>query len=519
MEAWLMSKHILGLDIGKSSVKAVLIEAGLRGSARIVAWEKIDVAGTGGTREALRRLQEVPVLTVPACQTTIAAGGFSFRNLKLPFKDRKKISQTLPFELESQIPHALENVLIDFTVLGQADGSELFAAVIPKTDVQDRIALLGEYGFDAEVIDIDAVPIAARLMADAAADSTGLLLDVGASDTTGIFFRAGKILQIRAFAFGGSDITAALSGALGIPPSEAEARKKRGDTGQAEQEITAACQKFFASLKNTMSSLRLSGIVAEDVATVYLTGGGSLYRKLAEDLSRALTVPVERVNVTALAGIKPVGGDDDGWDSMVMNGALALALRPLAKGPGFNFRQGGFRPKSRALSFDPGINLKWAAAVAAFILLLAGGDLFLSYLGDKTRLDQLKAETTALFQRNFPEVTRVVDPVQQFRSKVAEAKRLALASRDAASGGSVLGVMKDLSERVPEASGFVMTALVFDGNKIDIRGEATGFDAAETIKKELETSGRYESISVSSSNVKQGNRVEFELKTVLAKKP
>jgi hypothetical protein len=64
-----------------------------------------------------------------------------------------------------------------------------------------------------------------------------------------------------------------------------------------------------------------------------------------------------------------------------------------------------------------------------------------------------------------------------------------------------------------------MTALVFDGNKIDIRGEATGFDAAEIIKKELETSGRYESITVSSSNVKQGNRVEFELKTVLAKKP
>jgi type II secretory pathway component PulL len=204
---------------------------------------------------------------------------------------------------------------------------------------------------------------------------------------------------------------------------------------------------------------------------------------------------------------------------MIMNGALALALRPLAKGPGFNFHQGGFRRKGMALKFDLGVDLKWAAAVAALIVLLAGGDFFLSYLGDKTRLDQLKAETTALFQSNFPEVTRVVDPVQQFRSKIAEAKRLATASRNAASGGSVLGVMKDLSERVPETSGFIMTSLVFDGNKIDIRGEASGFDAAETIKKELETTGRYESISVSSSNVKQGNRVEFELKTTLAKKP
>jgi len=514
-----MAKHILGLDIGKSCLKAVLIEAGLRGSMRIVAWEKVEFTGTGGIREALRRIQEVPVLTVPSCQTSLASRSFSFRNVTLPFKDRKKILQTLPFELESLIPHPVESVLIDFTVVGQAQGTDLFTAVVPKTEVQDRIALLSEYGFDAETIDVDTVPVAARLMASASEDSLNLLLDVGSSDTTGVFFKGGKILQVRSFPFGGDQITNALSETLGISFFEAETRKRRGDTEPAEEQITEACQKFFASLKNTMSSLRLSGLVDEDPATVWLTGGGGLYRKLAEDLSRALAAPVERVNVTQLAGIKPVGGDDAGWDSMIMNGALALALRPLAKDAGFNFRQGDLRRKGPAFKLDLGVNLKWAGAVTALILLLAGGDLALSYFADKARLDQLRAETTTLLQRNFPEVTRVVDPAQQFRTKVAEAKRLAAASRGAASGGSVLGVMKDLSEKVPETTDFAVTSLVFDGNRVDIRGEATGFDAAETIKKELEKTGRYESVAVSSSTVKQGSRVEFELKTTLAKKP
>jgi general secretion pathway protein L len=514
-----MAKHILGLDIGKSCLKAVLIEAGLRGSMRIVAWEKVEFTGTGGIREALRRIQEVPVLTVPACQSSLAARGFSFRNLKLPFKDRKKILQTLPFELESQIPHPVENVLIDFTVVGQAQGSDLFTAVIPKAEVQERIALLAEYGFDAETLDVDTVPVAARLMADAPVDSLNLLLDVGASDTTGVFFKEGRILQVRSFPFGGDHVTNALSGALGISFVEAEARKRRGDTAQAEEQITEACRKFFASLKNTISSLRMSGLVDEDPATVWLTGGGGLYRNLAEELSRVLAAPVERVNVTQLAGIKPVGGADAGWDSMIMNGALALALRPLSKGPGFNFRQGDLRRKGVPFKFDLGIDLKRAGAVTALILLLAGGDVTLSHYADKTRLDQLKAETTTLLQQNFPEVTRVVDPAQQFRTKIAEAKRLATASRGAASGGSVLGVMKDLSEQVPEASDFLITALVFDGDRVDIRGEATGFDAAETIKKQLEKTGRYATVAVSSSTVKQGSRVEFELKTTLAKKP
>ncbi len=513
-----MAKHILGLDIGKSSVKAVLIEAGLRGSARIVAWEKVDVVAAGGIRGALRNLQEIPVLTVPTCQTALAAGSFSFRNVKLPFQDRKKISQTLPFELESQIPHAVEDVYIDFSPPARATESDIFVAAIPKKDVQDRIALLDEFGFGVEAIDIDAAPVAARLMADGS-DTLNLLLDVGSSDTTAIFFKAGRILQIRSIPFGGGDITAAISRSLGITQSEAEARKKRADTGPAEQEITVACQKFFSSLKNTIRSLSMSGVATEDVATVYLTGGGALYRKLGDDLSRSLVVTVERVNVTALAGMKPVGGDDAGWESMIMNGALALALRPLTKDAGFNFRQGGFRPKVRTIPFDPGVSVKWAAAVAALVALLAGADLYVSYLGEKARLDQLKTEATALLQTTFPEVTRVVDPAQQFRTKIAEAKRLAVASRNASSKGAALGIMKDLSERVPETLGFTVTALVLDGDKADIRGEASGFDAAETIKKELEASGRYENISVSSSSVKQGNRVEFELKTVLAKKP
>ncbi len=514
-----MAKYILGLDVGKSCLKAVLLEAGLRGGMRIAAWEKVEIAAMGGLREALRRLQEIPILAVPSCHTSIPAKAFSFRNIKLPFKDRKKICQTLPFELEGQIPHPVESVLVDFIVLGQAQGSDLFTAVIPKTEVEERIALLSDYGFDAESIDVDTVAVAARLMTAAPADSLALLLDIGAAETTGVFFKEGKILQVRSFPFGGDSITHALSGALGISFSDAEARKKRGEAAVAEEEITEACQKFFTSLKNTISSLRMAGLVNEELDTVWLTGGGSLYRKLAEDLSRTLAVPVERVNVTQLAGIKPVGGSDAGWDSMIMNGALALALRPVSKGPCFNFLQGNGRRRREAFKLDLGINLKWAGAAAALIFVLAAADLTLSYYADKTRLDQLKAETASLLQKNFPDVTRVVDPAQQFRTRIADAKRLAAATRGVTSGDAVLVVMKDLAEQVPESADLLLTALILDGDRIEVRGEASTAEAAEAIKKALEATGRYAGVAVSSSGAGQGSRVEFELKTTMAKKP
>jgi len=514
-----MAKYILGLDVGKSSLKAVLLEAGLRGGMRIAAWEKVEITGPAGLREALRRLQEIPILAVPSCHTALAAKQFSFRNVRLPFRDRKKIAQTLPFELDGQIPHPVESVLIDFAVLGQGQGSDLFTAVIPKADVEERVALLSDYGFDAETIDVEAVPVAARLMTTAPAESLNLLLDVGASETTGVLFRDGRILQVRSFPFGGDQITHALSGALGISFSDAEARKRRGDTGLADAEITEACEKFFASLKNTIGSLRIAGIVREDPDTVWLTGGGALYRRLAEDLSRALAVPVERVNVTQLAGIKPVGGSDAGWDSMIMNGALALALRPVSKGPGFNFRQGNGRRRPASFRLDLGIDPKWAGAVTALVLLLAGADLTLSHWADKARLDQLKAEAAALVQQNFPDVQRVVDPARQFRARIDDAKRLAAATRGTTPGDAALLVLKDLSEKVPESAELLLTSLVLDGDRIEIRAEASTPEAAESIRKALEATGRYAGIAVGPSGAGQGGRVEFELKATMARKP
>ena len=514
-----MAKYILGLDVGKSSLKAVLLEAGLRGGMRIAAWEKIEIAGPGGLREALRRLQEIPIFAVPDCHTALAAKHFSFRNVKLPFRDRKKIGQTLPFELDGQIPHPVESVLIDFAVLGQEQGSELFTAAIPRADVEERLSLLSDYGFDAETIDVEAVPVAARLMTAAPAESLNLLLDVGASETTGVLFRDGRVLQVRSFPFGGDAITHALSGALGISFSDAEGRKRRGETGPAEAEITEACGKFFASLKNTIGSLRIAGIVRDEPDTVWLTGGGALYRKLGEDLSRALAVPVERVNVTQLAGIKPVGGSDAGWDSMIMNGALALALRPVSKGPSFNFRQGNGRRRPPSFKLDLGVDLKWAGAVTALVVLLAGADLALSHYADKARLDQLKAEAAALLQQNFPDVQRVVDPARQFRAKIDDAKRLAAATRGATPGDAALLVLKDLSEKVPESAELTLTSLVLDGDRVEIRAEASTPEAAEAIRKALEATGRYAGVSVTSPGTGQGGRAELELKATMARRP
>ena len=145
-----------------------------------------------------------------------------------------------------------------------------------------------------------------------------------------------------------------------------------------------------------------------------------------------------------------------------------------------------------------------AAVVVAALLLDQGAGYYLDHL----RLNRLKAAVAGVFKANCPEVTKIVDPVQQFRTKISEAKKLSPGP-----GAPFLELLGEINALVPQSSGMLITNLAYDGERIDIKAEAASFDSAEEIKKALAGSSRYKNISVSSvTALRQGGRVEFGLK-------
>jgi Ethanolamine utilization protein EutJ (predicted chaperonin) len=136
-------------------------------------------------------------------------------------------------------------------------------------------------------MDIDAVPVVSRLLTSYT-DMTGcgLLLDIGAGDTTVVIFDKSGIINIRRFPFGGEKITKAIAKALKIEFSEAEKRKRLSDTDEAGEEISAVCGRFFSEVKNTLLSLSLKGHLKEDPTKVFLTGGGGLYLPLQKKMEK-----------------------------------------------------------------------------------------------------------------------------------------------------------------------------------------------------------------------------------------
>ncbi|MEN6465703.1 MAG: pilus assembly protein PilM [Syntrophaceae bacterium] len=502
------AEYILGLDIGPYQIKAVKIAAGRK--VRITALETIDIRQYGSLEAALEQLRERD-LACESCVTSIHPGRLSLRNMSMPFRDERKIRQTIAFELEPVIPFPIEDAVIDFTLSADAQPPEMqagvLAAVAPKAVVRERIQLLENYVPEVSVIDVDAFPLAARLVnqaRDGLRDCV-LLIDIGAEKSAGFLLDGGRVCNIRSYDFGGDTLTAIIADAAGLQPDEAERKKISADFGAAKDRTDKACRDFAAEVKATLDMIRLSGQPA-DPARVMFTGGGSLFPALKENFAAVFGVPVETADLTEREDFEIESGVTAAW-GLQFNNALALALRGMKKASGMDFRRGPFELEKHALKLRR--DLRWAAMMVLISLAALLVDQGLGYYLDYVKLRNLQSAINAVFRESCPEVTKIVDPVQQLKTKITEARKISVGN----AGTPFLDLLKDISATVPQSTGFIINNLSYDGERIEMKAETTSFNTAEEVKKSLAASRYFSNVSLGSANLtKQGGKVEFGIR-------
>jgi general secretion pathway protein L len=508
-----MPEKILGLDIGESSVKAVQVTAGLKGY-HIVNTAVIDIAGAGGAEEAVTRLFEDESFKSGVCIISLPVKNLYFRNMRLPFKDKKKIGQTLSYELEPHIPYPVDSVVADFIIVDQSDQSDILAAAVLKTTIRDILNLLEKYKMEAAAIDVDGAPVASKVAIRDETGGYGLLLDIGARDTACVIFGRGRIFHVRHFLFGGNNLTEAVAKTLDIGFDDAEERKKAGIVTEAGPEVSKVCRKFLDDVKSTVRFLQLRGDIDAGPEKIYLTGGGSAYPACGDEIQSYFSLPVVEADLSKTDDIEFEGKTGKDWNPALMNQALALATRDAKKGEGFNFGLGEFEPKGKYEKFRQ--DFKWIASLVAVILVVFGVDLYLDYHFNRSYVNRLEAQIISVFKNTCPDVTKIVDPVQQLKVKIEEARKSALGMSAAGSKITVLEILKDISRLVPDSVDFLITSFAFDGKALEIKGETDNFNSVDTIKKYLVTSNYFTNVNISSASIaRKGSRVGFDLRMEL----
>jgi general secretion pathway protein L len=484
-----MSRKVLGLDIRSTSVAAVVVKSGLRESWIVEAQRVPIAAGTEsdprGLRAALETIAETMDLEQADCAVAIPAAFFSSRNLPVPFGTPKKIRMVLPFELESSMPFAADEVAVDFGILdggSKEGGTEVLAIAVQKARLGPVIEDLAAAAIDPERVTPSGLALAGCLAHAAEADEPTFLVDIG-DDFGAVLFTVGP--QLRLFR------------SFPLPPAPEARRRTIGN-----------------HVRMTLGAIDELAPSARAVERIHVSGNGLDGGFDLAALAAGLPVDVEVADLGERMNVSREGAAAEGWSPAAMDGALALALAEIEGIAAFNFHRSHFPGKKLVSRHRE--NLVRTGILAAVVLLIMLGSLVGRTMLAQNRLDELNQQMAAVFRETFPEVKKVADPFQQMQISLQELKKSAALSGENRSAPPSLEVLKRISESIPEDIAVVIERLVFGPDSLTITGTTSGFNSVDEIKGRLERIDGFKKVTINSANTdRSGKEINFQLKVDL----
>ena len=111
-----MPQRVLAVELDAHELKAAVVETTFRDYRVVGFYRQALVADDGSSAEQLRRFLDAHKLHANTVLTSLPGELVTLRTFFLPFRDRKRLDQTVPFELETQVPFGLDEVVIDYHI-------------------------------------------------------------------------------------------------------------------------------------------------------------------------------------------------------------------------------------------------------------------------------------------------------------------------------------------------------------------------------------------------------------------
>lgn len=490
-------EYLLALDIGEDCVSGVLLELGQK--ATVVRSHGMAPLAGSTLVDAVREVVRQIGYTRGECRVSLSTAGCSFRNLRLPFRDGRKIAKVLPFELEETTAFSVDELCLDYFPLpGEGAETELLVAMVEKVAMREVLEQLQEAGIDPDIVSVAGVPTAMALAAMSTANHHCILLDIGLRQTTLVVVDNGRVVLVRPL---GID-----AGSLG----GYSLSQQQGRVIAAQPEnIGTIVDRILQPLRQTLISIGRQEYLDKG-GLCFVNGPVGLDGAMFEQLRRKLPMEVAPCNISKRMHLKIEPVADRDWHPAYHNAPLAMGLWQRKDGPLYNFRNGDFRKRR---SFKE-VKKKVVVAAACLGVACCGiiGFLTWDYGNLSDQKEYLDKEIRTVFQQTLPDVTRIVDPLQQLKVRIDEGRRVYGDNRGGG-GLSKLMILAELSRMIPESLPVRITRLVSDQNDLRIMAETSDFNTVDSVKRELEKSSLFQGVVISSANLApKGGGVRFELR-------
>ena len=308
-----LKKRSIGLDIGSAYIKVIQIndtkagyelaffdmlplQQGVISDGIILDKDKL----VGFIKELLKKAG------IKSGDTVIGVSGHSsviVKRIAIPLMIEDELALSIKYEAEQYIPFDINDVNIDFEILGpsiEAEGQmDVVLVAAKKNVINDYQEVVELAGLKPVIVDVGSFALSNmfEINYDAADKSNTALINIGASTSNTNILHNGSPIFIRDSAIGSNHLTDVLERSLNISREDAEKLKMgRSVEGISPDNVKAvinsASDEVFAEIYRSFEYFK--GIASEeDIDRIVLSGGAALINGLPDMMAERFGMSVE----------------------------------------------------------------------------------------------------------------------------------------------------------------------------------------------------------------------------------
>ena len=318
---------LFGMDISSSSIKMVeMVDAG-KGVVRVERYvieplpKDATLDGNNANREAVvecvqRAWKKMATRTKNVAMALPTAAVITKKIIVPAGLRDEELEVQVESEANQYIPFALEEVNLDFQVVGPAPSSpeevEVLIAASRKEKVEDRVAVAQAAGLKALCMDVEAYAVQTsfdlirKQFPNEGVDQNVVLVDIGANVMNITVLRNDQSIYTREQPFGGAQLTQDIMRQYGMSQDEAEAAKRSGGLPENyESEVLRPFMENVALEIQRAMQFFFTSTPYNSVEHILLTGGSAVIPGLDDVVTTRTQVNTLVANPFASMAISP----------------------------------------------------------------------------------------------------------------------------------------------------------------------------------------------------------------------
>lgn len=311
------TQPLLGIDISASSVKVVeMYKEGNRYVLERFATVPVPqnavvdktITDVDAVADSIKKAIKNSKTKLKHACIAVPSSSVIAKTLQMPKDaDDKEIGERIYVEAEQYIPYSLNEVSIDYTVIGESrqdsNVNNVLLVAARREMVDVRVEALTKAGLIPKIVDVEtfAIENAFSLVADqipAGSQSKVLaIVDIGATAITLTVLENGRTVYTREQGGGGRELTLEIEKRYGLGYEDAEIVKKNG--GLPDNYFTDVLEPFKNKVIQTVSrsmQFFMSSAAHKHIDCIALMGGGAAVLGLAQQTESMLGVKTFLVN-------------------------------------------------------------------------------------------------------------------------------------------------------------------------------------------------------------------------------